>query len=267
MRKWIPILFSTVVLSGCSDDGGGGSSSASGVESGKGLSAVSDAERQKLCDYMASSMSPSQQSTCLMAGVTASAFIAIAPDATDASLQSACQTLYDNCMQSAPQPVTTTETCEPVDGTCTATVGEFEACGQELAAAMEGLYAVMPQCSALTVAYFQQDTEMPSSEPEISALSSESAACSALQQKCPGALDSGGDPTAQFDCADGSGSVASSLVCDGGADCGDGSDELGCSNSGSTSFICADGVETVPADWTCDGEADCDDGSDELNCT
>lgn len=51
--------------------------------------------------------------------------------------------------------------------------------------------------------------------------------------------------------------------CDGFVDCGDGSDEAGCSGS---NFFCASG-ENFPPDFVCDGFVDCQDGfSDEDNC-
>ena len=69
-----------------------------------------------------------------------------------------------------------------------------------------------------------------------------------------------------FYCSDGSTCVPSSFRCDGMSDCGDGSDEFGCTAACSvTEFMCSN-TSCVPLSYQCDGTPDCISGNDEDGC-
>jgi len=194
------------------------------------LSAVTAADRQKLCDFAEAQMDVSKEDACKATGVAMAAFGMVGGSATDATLQAACKAAYDSCMQSSgtTSGESTCNTTTPIEGTCTATVGELESCMKDEAAQAKSAMAAMPSCDKLTV----------SSLADLGSISTETpASCNTVNTKCPGVGELTGDDTS-------------------------GGDDIS-----SGDFTCADGTDTVPSMFKCDGENDCADGSDEANCT
>ncbi|XP_068576830.1 very low-density lipoprotein receptor isoform X3 [Cebidichthys violaceus] len=73
--------------------------------------------------------------------------------------------------------------------------------------------------------------------------------------------------TDQFQCAHGKKCIEQSQVCDGVPQCQDRSDELGCAEQmQGCAHQCDDKSRCVPKSFLCDGERDCVDGSDEADC-
>ncbi|KAM8866074.1 prolow-density lipoprotein receptor-related protein 1 [Synchiropus picturatus] len=70
----------------------------------------------------------------------------------------------------------------------------------------------------------------------------------------------------QFQCAHGKKCIESSQVCDGVLHCQDRSDELGCIHMEGCAHQCDENSRCLPSSFLCDGEGDCLDGSDEANC-
>ncbi|KAM7391483.1 hypothetical protein PAMP_022171 [Pampus punctatissimus] len=72
--------------------------------------------------------------------------------------------------------------------------------------------------------------------------------------------------TDQFQCAHGKRCIEQSQVCDGVPQCQDRSDELGCAKHTEGCAHQCDESRCIPNSFICDGERDCLDGSDEANC-
>ncbi|XP_069557707.1 very low-density lipoprotein receptor [Brachyistius frenatus] len=71
----------------------------------------------------------------------------------------------------------------------------------------------------------------------------------------------------QFQCAHGKKCIEKTQVCDGVPQCQDRSDEVGCAKRvEGCSHQCDNQSRCVPTTFLCDGERDCQDGSDEANC-
>src|SRR4029079_13693904 len=90
--------------------------------------------------------------------------------ATDAALRDMCQSFYARCVANG-----VTTTCGQLTTTCTATVGEYNAC---LSNSVDAL-GVLPPCSSATRASVANSIAVLAAQPT-------SAVCMTLEAKCPG---------------------------------------------------------------------------------
>jgi hypothetical protein len=144
------------------------------VPGNKRISDLTPSERDQFCaDLTAWAMS----GPFLTDGCNASALLAtyaqatVETTATDADLRTSCAMLYSACVAGG-----VTSMCSQIPSTCTATVSEYDTCVSDSTAALGGL----PECSWVTRA------SLPSSISRLTNPPS-SAACTALQSKCPSA--------------------------------------------------------------------------------
>uniref|UniRef100_A0A3Q1FSU1 Very low-density lipoprotein receptor-like n=1 Tax=Acanthochromis polyacanthus TaxID=80966 RepID=A0A3Q1FSU1_9TELE len=83
---------------------------------------------------------------------------------------------------------------------------------------------------------------------------------------CRDGSDEEGCSSSQFQCAHGKKCIEQRQVCDGVFQCQDRSDELGCTKLiEGCAHQCSDNSRCIPNSFLCDGERDCWDGSDEAN--
>ena len=163
---------------GCGGSGGSGSFGEpipTSIPASKRLSDLTPAERDQLCmDLGQWAMSgPFLTDGCrATAWLTTSLAASQDTSMTDTDLQALCQTLYDGCVAGG-----VTTNCSQVPATCTATVGEYDTCLSDSVAALGGL----PPCSAVTRA------SLPSTVAHLTSQQN-SAACTSLQNKCPGSV-------------------------------------------------------------------------------
>ena len=172
------VILSLAACVGCGgDDKDNGTAVNTGLDDSKVVGSLTQAEFKQFCDGLgaADKNAFSKEDGCKSAGYLTALMAAAMGGAADADLQAACKQMYDQCMQATQQ--TTQKACQQ-DASCTATVGEAEACyAAGLKAAADGMKG-MPSCSAITAQMFQQDAGTAST-PE------EPAECTAVSSKCP----------------------------------------------------------------------------------
>ena len=166
-------LVSAVVGCSSSSDGGVSGGSFTSVSSSQVLGSLSDADAQTFCMDLgkSSAFEAVTEFECRADGLLAAL---VTTDNTDASVQAACQSAYTDCVSSSGMLM-----CQNKPSTaCMATVGEYESCVNDEAAAVKGASAQLPMCSALKAATLQATLE---ALPQTTSPSS----CATVAQKCP----------------------------------------------------------------------------------
>ncbi|WP_437735236.1 hypothetical protein [Sorangium sp. So ce1335] len=161
--------------------GDGGEASCSGLDPSTVVDELTPAESEQACEgYRRCSIeSLTVEFVCHMMGVMGAKF-GDDPGTTDADLQARCAEQYESCMADPSQAEALIEqTIEQVEARpcvqstqCTATIAELEAC---LSATRERSRNVLPECSELTLAFF--DGPAPVDEATV-------AACGAITPDC-----------------------------------------------------------------------------------
>ena len=146
-------------------------STTSGLPKDKPLSSLTDSERTTFC---------SNNTKAVQAGLPADfgcrllAALSAAGGNTDAEVKAMCQETYDECVKTPLTPTTPTTPAQcTVPSSCTATVGEAEACVSENIA----LFKMIPSCADLKKSDINL---MPSGDPEPGP------ACKVVDMKCKG---------------------------------------------------------------------------------
>jgi hypothetical protein len=181
MVRGVGVVFGIVLASAAGCGGGSGGSGNFGepiptsLPANKRISDLTPAERDQLCTDLGQwAMSgPFLADGCnATAWLTTSLAASADTSMTDADLQATCEQLYSACVAGG-----VTTDCSKLSATCTATVGEYDTCLSDSVAALGGL----PPCSAATRASLPSTVAHLTSQPT-------SAACTAVQNKCPGAV-------------------------------------------------------------------------------
>lgn len=174
------------VACGGSDEGGkgGGSTTPGKVESGAPASTpanqLTDAQVKSFCDSASQafgatlSSGEAQQGLC---GFSAYFVASLGSASGGGDPAATCKMVYDECLKTPPQ--STQEECTKPSATCTATVGEIEACLNDSMAQLQQMLKSLPGCD--DVGTQVEDPMLGTGE--------QPASCQVVQQKCPEALD------------------------------------------------------------------------------
>ena len=168
----VKLLLAAGLLVACSDSG-----FSTGLPSNKGLATLSPDEANQLCAATASYVASKAKMTTCRLEADAAAFT---QGKTDADARMICKQQLTSCMAApaAGGGGSTNTGCQPPPASCTATVGEYETCLNDLSTAYDKALAGLPNCDTLTLSF----NGLPSSRPSLQSLAS----CNTLSSKCTG---------------------------------------------------------------------------------
>lgn len=173
---------SSSMAGGSSTPSGGNSTTTGGgdLPQDKPVNTLTDDEAKQLCEELQKDEAGLESFSCKLSGILAVVFSGAD---TDAKAQAACKAAYDECVAGL---MTSTGSCDAgaVNGDCTATVAELEACMNDSKAAVEAASTQIPSCDTITLKDLMSGDTTPSMEDSP-------ASCKVIEMKCPGALPSG----------------------------------------------------------------------------
>jgi hypothetical protein len=185
--RWLLSTSCTLVVAfaacSSSDDQKPGGTFSSGLPPSSTLGTLSDSDWAKFCgaaSAYAEANSGGVDTSCKLAGITAAGFAALSGAMTDADVQKACTDTFNQCKAATADAGPGTNDCTRKPGaSCTATVGEVEACLNDRAAATQAAAASIPACESLTLAQFRMPADAGSGTDTPQS-------CKVASQKCPG---------------------------------------------------------------------------------
>ncbi len=130
--------------------GGNGAAFTSGVNKDAELGSLSEDDARKVCTalqtFLTDNFAPDiKELSCRGAGLTAGAFVSGGLP----QKQAACTTAYDQCLaRPANDPIGSS--CEKPASTCRATVGELEACINDMVPILDQVKGALPTCQEFT---------------------------------------------------------------------------------------------------------------------
>lgn len=170
-------LVALLGLFACKEDGATANSTISDLPVNKKVSELSVAEQEQLCEAATAYSDREIEGDDIRRAVCSLQAIVLASTLHDGSVD-ACITARDECLAAPEKPaqIEAEERTCPLDwSTCTSTVGELDACIEEVVADLKAFYMEL-DCG--NIGKYKDD--MPSKEPELGE------ACRRVQTNCPG---------------------------------------------------------------------------------